>query len=125
MDAPLSPVIYVAFITSLLDNVINVESTCTLPQYLIGEWIDVAKSLSIKFQSTTPNLLGWQALITGEVLQDQTCIKSTGNVFVFEGRYVDMNTLQNQYYYMCMKITKISDDVLYYYLLSSKTIHYT
>ncbi|VDI05621.1 Hypothetical predicted protein [Mytilus galloprovincialis] len=51
-------------------------------------------------------------------MQDHKCIKSTGNVFVFEGSYFDVHTFKEQYYYMCMKITKISDDVLYYYLLS-------
>ncbi|VDI47235.1 Hypothetical predicted protein [Mytilus galloprovincialis] len=118
MHAPLSPVIYVALITSLLDNVI--ESACTFPSYLIGEWTDVTKGLSITFQSTTPNLLGWKILVTGEVMQDHKCIKSTGNVFVFEGRYfgIDLDLLLN--YYVCMKITKITDDVLYYYLLSDK-----
>ncbi|XP_071125277.1 collectin-46-like isoform X2 [Mytilus edulis] len=121
MHAPLSPVIYVALITSLLDNVI--ESACTFPSYLIGEWTDVTKGLSITFQSTTPNLLGWKILVTGEVMQDHKCIKSTGNVFVFEGRYFwigDSNDFQNLNYYVCMKITKITDDVLYYYLLSDK-----
>ncbi|XP_052078008.1 collagen alpha-2(I) chain-like [Mytilus californianus] len=75
----------------------HTESACTFPSYLIGEWTDVAKGASITFQTTSPELRGWEA---------------TG------GQYFDANTFTTQYYYMCMKITRLSDDELYYYLLS-------
>ncbi|CAC5389706.1 unnamed protein product [Mytilus coruscus] len=101
--------------------IFKTESACTFPSYLIGQWTDVTKGATITLQTLPSKLTGWNALITGESYEGQTCILNTGNVFVFEGddTYFDPFT-GNKKYYMCMKITKVSDDVLYYYLLADK-----
>ncbi|XP_063413219.1 mucin-2-like isoform X2 [Mytilus trossulus] len=106
---------------SLKQTTNGAESACTFPSYLIGQWTDTTKGVNITFQSTTAKLTGWTAKVTGETFDGQTCIHNTGDVFVFEGDDTYHIPFSDKLkYFMCMKITKISDDVLYYYLLADK-----
>ncbi|XP_052076848.1 uncharacterized protein LOC127714855 isoform X2 [Mytilus californianus] len=98
------------------------ENACTFPSYLIGQWTDVTKGGNITFQTTPSKLTDWKVKVTGVNYDGQTCIHNTGNVYVFEGDDTFFDPFVNgiRKYYMCMKITKISNDVLYYYLLADK-----
>ncbi|XP_076071600.1 uncharacterized protein LOC143042985 [Mytilus galloprovincialis] len=104
---------------SLKQTTNGAERACTFPSYLIGQWTDMTKGVNITFQSTPAKMTGWNALVTGEKFEGQTCIHNTGNVFVFEGDDTYHIPFSDKLkYFVCMKITKVSDDVLYYYLLA-------
>jgi len=51
---------------------------------LIGQWNDVTRDAIVTFTST--QMLGWNVTVAGEKDKhvSQTCIKNTGNVYVFE-----------------------------------------
>ncbi|VDI03545.1 Hypothetical predicted protein [Mytilus galloprovincialis] len=82
-------------------------------------WVNDAESNTLTFGTNT--LLGFSFQDTGTNFNAFTCISSDDNVYVFGSD----NSLSSpfgstEYYYLCMRITKVTENSYYYYLLGEE-----
>ncbi|CAG2247666.1 unnamed protein product [Mytilus edulis] len=98
------------------------DAVCTgLPADLQGSsWVDDAASNTLTFGTKT--LSGFSFTDTGVAFGSFTCVGNVDNVYVFGSD----NSLTSapggpaEYYYLCMRITKVSANSYYYYLLADE-----
>ncbi|VDI03546.1 Hypothetical predicted protein [Mytilus galloprovincialis] len=81
-------------------------------------WIDGSNTLT--FGTTT--FSGFIFTDMGTIFDAFTCISNTDNVYVFgSDNSVSTPFSDPHYYYLCMRITKVTDNSYYYYLLGEES----
>ncbi|VDI78844.1 Hypothetical predicted protein [Mytilus galloprovincialis] len=107
--------------TFILFSIFNldVDAVCTgLPVELQGStWEDSVTKQTFTFGTKT--LKGFSFTYTGTNFEDFTCTGNTDNVYVFGSDNSQSSpTGLAEYFYLCMRIIKVTDDLFYYYLLA-------
>ena len=96
-----------------------VAEACTLPASLQGsgwKYTYGANEVTVSFGTNTMSGLSYTA--RGEVLNSYHCISNTANVYVFKSVNSYTNRGEDGWLYLCMKITRVSDDLFYFSLLA-------
>ncbi|CAG2192905.1 unnamed protein product [Mytilus edulis] len=107
--------------TFILFSIFNldVDAVCTgVPMELQGStWED---SVTMKtFTFGTKTLKGFTFTYSGTTFKDFTCTGNTDNVYVFGSDNSHSSpTGSAEYFYLCMRIIKVTDNLFYYYLLA-------
>ncbi|XP_063442149.1 uncharacterized protein LOC134722458 [Mytilus trossulus] len=110
-------VFFILFLIFKLD----VDAACTgLPADLQqSSWVDDIASNTLTFGTKT--LTGFSFQDTGTTLNAFTCVGNVDNVYVFgSDSSVSSPDGSSQFYYLCMRITKVSENSYYYYLLADE-----
>ncbi|VDI64780.1 Hypothetical predicted protein, partial [Mytilus galloprovincialis] len=85
-------------------------------------WVDDAESRTLTFGTKT--LSGFTFQDTGTNFDAFTCVGNVDNVYVFgsDNSVSSPTGGAAEYYYLCMRITKVSANSYYYYLLAVTTM---
>ncbi|XP_071137654.1 uncharacterized protein [Mytilus edulis] len=107
--------------TFILFSIFNldVDAVCTgLPVELQGStWEDSVTKQTFTFGTKT--LKGFSFSYIGTSFKDFTCTDNTDNVYVFGSDNSHSSpTGSAEYFYLCMRIIKVTHDLFYYYLLA-------
>ncbi|VDI49728.1 Hypothetical predicted protein [Mytilus galloprovincialis] len=110
------------------------DATCSLPQDLINTaWEynytnvkdNTEQSTTLNFATTTLQSSAINLDAKGTTIDDWTCINSLGIsdteavvVFKSDNSFSDGPFAGSQWLYLCMKLTKVTTDLYYFYLLS-------
>ncbi|XP_076078436.1 uncharacterized protein LOC143048575 isoform X1 [Mytilus galloprovincialis] len=98
---------------------LDVDAVCTgLPVELQGStWEDSVTKQTFTFGTKT--LKGFSFSYIGTSFKDFTCTGNTDNVYVFGSDNSHSSpTGSAEYFYLCMRIIKVTHDLFYYYLLA-------
>lgn len=92
------------------------EAACVLPQYIqSSDWID---QTSTQLSFGTSSMAGLNINARGSILNTYNCISNIGNVLVFKSDKSYTDRGRTRWIYLCMKMTKISNNLFYFYLLA-------
>lgn len=107
---------FLIFVVLLIIPREEVSAQCTLPAEIQNSnWL---------YQSTTvvsfgtSNMQGLVFRTRGENLDGFNCISNTSNVYVLKSVESYSDRGETKYLYMCVKLTKVSKDLFYFYLLA-------
>ncbi|XP_063447389.1 uncharacterized protein LOC134726921 [Mytilus trossulus] len=79
-------------------------------------WVNDAESNTLTFGRNT--FSGFSFQDTGTNFNAFTCVSSDDNVYVFgSDNSLSSPSGSSEYYYLCMRITKVTENSYYYYLL--------
>ena len=93
---------------------------CTIPDILqSANWDYDFDSTKSTLHFTSSGMTGLQYIARGEVMNTYACIANTDDVYVFKSSQSYSHRGDDRWIYLCMKMTKVSDKLYYFYLLAN------
>ena len=92
---------------------------CTIPDILqSANWDYDFDSTTATLYFTSSGMTGLSFTARGEVLNTYTCIANTDDVYVFKSSQSYSHRGDDRWIYLCMKMTRVSENLHYFYLLA-------